>query len=58
MKKIYWKPEVEIIEAELQQMIALSTIDTDADPAADVLTREFIDDAFTGGDAMDKAFFD
>ena len=58
MKKIYWKPETEIIEAELQQMIALSTIDTDADPAEDVLSREFIDDAFSGGEIMDKAFFE
>ena len=58
MKKIYWKPEVEIIEAELQQMIALSTFDTDADPAEDVLSRDFIDDTFSGGDVMDKAFFE
>lgn len=58
MKKIYWKPEVEILEAELQQMIALSTFDTDADPTSDVLTREFIDDVFSGGEITDNAFFE
>lgn len=39
-------------------MIALSTFDTDADPTSDVLTREFIDDVFSGGEITDNAFFE
>lgn len=48
MKKTYMKPEMLLEELELEQMIALSTIeDGEADPEAPVLGREigiFFDD--------------
>lgn len=41
MKKTYKKPEILLEELELEQMIALSTIeDGEADPDAPVLGRE------------------
>lgn len=41
MKKKYMKPEMLLEELELEQMIALSTIeDGEADPEAPVLGRE------------------
>ena len=39
MKKIYQKPETEVIRMELQQMIALSKTDEPADPNSEVLSR-------------------
>ena len=48
MKKKYMKPEMLLEELELEQMIAISTIDgVDADPEQPVLGREldiFFDD--------------
>lgn len=68
MKKIYQVPETSVEIMEVEQMIASSLTSLTGDggdvdlldeiPDAEVLTREFIDGAFTGGDATDKAFFD
>ena len=47
MKKRYMKPEMLLEELELEQMIAISTVDGEADPGKDVLSREldiFFDD--------------
>ena len=47
MKKEYMKPEMLFEELELEQMIAVSTLDGDADPNKEVLSREldiFFDD--------------
>ena len=42
MKKTYMKPEMLLEELELEQMIALSTIEgVDADPESPALGREF-----------------
>ncbi len=39
MKKIYLKPDTLICEVALQQMIALSKTDTEANPTGEVLSR-------------------
>ena len=47
MKKTYMKPEMLLEELELEQMIALSIVEGEADPDADALGREldiFFDD--------------
>lgn len=47
MKKEYMKPEMLFEELELEQMIAVSTFEGEADPNKDVLSREldiFFDD--------------
>ena len=40
MKKTYMKPEMLLEELELEQMIALSTVEEDADPSKPALSRE------------------
>ena len=50
MKKKYWKPEAEIMEVELEQMIALSTTGTPADPDLEGLSREI--------EVFDVTYFD
>ena len=47
MKKTYMKPEMLLEELELEQMIAVSIVDGDADPGKPALDREidlFFDD--------------
>lgn len=47
MKKTYMKPEMLLEELELEQMIAVSTFEEEAEPNAPVLGREigiFFDD--------------
>lgn len=50
MKKKYWKPEAEIMEVELEQMIALSTSGEAADPNLEGLSREI--------EVFDVTYFD
>ena len=40
MKKIYMKPETLLEQMELEQMIAASLLDGEADPTQPVLSRE------------------
>ncbi len=40
MKKIYQKPEANVVKIELQQMIALSKVEGSANPNGEVLSRE------------------
>lgn len=46
MKKTYLKPEVDIYNIQLQHMIALSAINSDANPDSPALDRE--EDFFFG----------
>lgn len=40
MKKTYKRPETRYLDAEMQQMIALSKINEEADPNGEVLGRD------------------
>lgn len=40
MKRLYKKPEVDVIKVQLTQMIALSKVEENADPEIDVLSRD------------------
>ena len=40
MKKTYMKPEMLLVELKLEQMIALSAFEGEADPGSPTLSRE------------------
>ena len=48
MKKIYMVPALQVNEAEVQNIMAVSIINEDADPDKDVLTKEDKDWDFWG----------